>query len=196
MTATRRRWCARSGPTTPGWRSRRGAPRRAGRSAPGTIGGSSTRCSAATGRWARARRPTHSWRRARSRSEQPYDRAVSGGDELRAAMRRFPAGVALVTVAVDGQRLGITVGSLVSLSLEPALVGISIGLQSSIYTPLSGAGRFAVNLLSAEQIGLAQHFARSGLPPLVAWSGVALRESPSPEPLVEGALAWLQCTTV
>jgi flavin reductase (DIM6/NTAB) family NADH-FMN oxidoreductase RutF len=127
---------------------------------------------------------------------RPYDRAVAGGDELRAAMRRFPAGVALVTVAVDGQRFGITVGSLVSLSLEPALVGISIGLQSSIYTPLSRAGRFAVNILSADQVALAQHFARSGLPPLVAWSGVALRDSPLPEPLVEGALAWLACTTV
>ena len=121
---------------------------------------------------------------------------MAGGDELRAAMRRFPAGVALVTVAVDGQRFAITVGSLVSLSLEPALVGISIGLQSSIYTPLSRAGRFAVNVLAAEQIGLAQHFARSGLPPLVAWTGVPLRESSSPEPLVEGALAWLACTTV
>jgi flavin reductase len=121
---------------------------------------------------------------------------VAGGEELRAAMRRFPAGVALVTVAVDGRRFGITVGSLVSLSLEPALVGISIGLQSSIYAPLSRAGRFAVNVLGAEQIGLAQHFARSGLPPLVAWNGVALRDSASPEPLVEGALAWLGCTTV
>ncbi len=121
---------------------------------------------------------------------------MAGGDELRAAMRRFPAGVALVTVAVDGQRFGITVGSLVSLSLEPALVGISIGLQSSIYTPLSHAGRFAVNILAAEQIGLAQHFARSGLPPLVAWTDVPLRESPSPEPLVQAALAWLACTTV
>jgi 3-hydroxy-9,10-secoandrosta-1,3,5(10)-triene-9,17-dione monooxygenase reductase component len=121
---------------------------------------------------------------------------VAGGDELRAAMRRFPAGVALVTVAVDGERFGITVGSLVSLSLEPALVGISIGLQSSIYPPLSRAGRFAVNVLSSGQVGLAQHFARSGLPPLVAWNGVALRESELAEPLVEGALAWLACTTV
>ena len=121
---------------------------------------------------------------------------MAGGDELRTAMRRFPAGVALVTVAVDEQRFGITVGSLVSLSLEPALVGISIGLQSSIYTPLSRAGRFAVNVLAGDQVSIAQHFARSGLPPLVAWTGIRLRESPLAEPLVEDALAWLSCTTV
>jgi flavin reductase (DIM6/NTAB) family NADH-FMN oxidoreductase RutF len=49
------------------------------------------------------------------------------GEELREVMRRFPAPVAVVTTALDGERFGLTVGSLVSLSLEPPLVGISIG---------------------------------------------------------------------
>ena len=111
-------------------------------------------------------------------------------------MRHFPAGVAVVTVAVDGQRFGITVGSLVSLSLEPPLVGVSIGLQSSIYEHLRRAGRFAVSVLSEEQTAIAQHFARSGLPPLVAWDGIGLHESAWPEPLIEGALTWLGCTVV
>jgi 3-hydroxy-9,10-secoandrosta-1,3,5(10)-triene-9,17-dione monooxygenase reductase component len=111
-------------------------------------------------------------------------------------MRRFPAGVAVVTVALGEERFGITVGSLVSLSLEPPLVGVSIGLQSSIYEPLRRAGRFAVNVLSGDQVTLAQHFARSGLPPLVAWTNVPLRASVWPEPLLEGALAWLECTVV
>jgi 3-hydroxy-9,10-secoandrosta-1,3,5(10)-triene-9,17-dione monooxygenase reductase component len=109
-------------------------------------------------------------------------------------MRRFPAGVAVVTVALGEERFGITVGSLVSLSLEPPLVGVSIGLQSSIYEPLRRAGRFAVNVLSGDQVTLAQHFARSGLPPLVAWTNVPLRLSTWPEPLIDDALAWLECT--
>jgi len=106
-------------------------------------------------------------------------------------MRRFPAGVAVVTVSVDGERFGITVGSLVSLSLEPPLVGVSVGLQSSIHEPLRRAGRFAVSILAAEQVSIAQHFARSGLPPLVAWQNIPLREPASAEPLIDGALAWL-----
>ena len=118
------------------------------------------------------------------------------GEELRTAMRRFPAGVAVLTVAVNGQRFGITVGSLVSLSLEPPLVSVSIGLQSSIYEHLRQAGRFALSVLGEEQIATAQHFARSGLPPLVAWEGVPLHESSLPEPLIEGSLAWLGCTTI
>ena len=48
--------------------------------------------------------------------------AVVTGDELRAVMRRVPAGIAVVTLEAGGQRVGVTVGSLVSLSLEPPLV--------------------------------------------------------------------------
>ncbi|MGH2952373.1 MAG: flavin reductase, partial [Solirubrobacterales bacterium] len=41
-------------------------------------------------------------------------------------MRRFPAGVAVLTVDAEGERLGLTVGTTISLSLEPPLVGVSI----------------------------------------------------------------------
>ncbi|HEY8725286.1 MAG TPA: flavin reductase family protein, partial [Gaiellaceae bacterium] len=62
------------------------------------------------------------------------------GDELREVMRRFPAPVAVVTTGVDGERFGLTVGSLVSLSLDPPLVGISIGKDSSSHEPIRRAG--------------------------------------------------------
>ena len=116
------------------------------------------------------------------------------GDELRAAMRRFPAGVAVVTVDDDGRKLGLTIGSLVSLSLEPALVGVSIGHHSTLHAPLREAGRFVVNVLAGDQDGLAQHFARN-VPPIALWRGVALRRSELAEPLLDGALAWLECRT-
>jgi flavin reductase (DIM6/NTAB) family NADH-FMN oxidoreductase RutF len=45
-------------------------------------------------------------------------------------MRRVPHGVAVVTVDADGQRLGLTLDSLVSLSVEPPLVGVSISYSS------------------------------------------------------------------
>ena len=117
------------------------------------------------------------------------------GDELRAAMRRFASGIAVATTAVDGDRFGITVGSLVSLSLEPPLVGISVGHNSSFHEPLRQAGRFALSLLAGDQEGVAQHFARSGVPPVALWTGVALRETTLAEPLLADALAWLECRT-
>lgn len=119
---------------------------------------------------------------------------MTTGDELRDAMRRFAAGVAVVTVDDDGQKLGVTVGSLVSLALEPPLIGVSIGHQSSLHEPLRRAGRFVANLLAGDQDGLAQSFARN-IPPIALWRFVRTRDSDLPEPLIDGALAWLECST-
>src|SRR6266513_3827598 len=116
------------------------------------------------------------------------------GDELREVMRRFPAPVAVVTTAVDGERFGLTVGSLVSLSLIPPLVGISIGRDSSSHEPIRRAGGWAVSLLSGLQADVAQHFARSGIPPVALWVGVDVRDGPR-GPFVHGALGWLECRT-
>jgi flavin reductase (DIM6/NTAB) family NADH-FMN oxidoreductase RutF len=114
------------------------------------------------------------------------------GDELRDLMRRFPAPVAVVAAVVDDERYGLTVGSLVSLSLEPPLVGISVGRDSSSHEPIRRAGSFAVSLLSGEQGSLAQHFARSGVPPVALWAGVDVRDGEF-GPRLENALAWLDC---
>ena len=117
------------------------------------------------------------------------------GEELREVMRRFPAPVAVVTAEVDGERFGLTVGSLVSLSLEPPLAGISIGKDSSSHEPIRRAGGWAASLLGGSQARIAQHFARSGIPPLALWHGVDVRDG-ARGPLVEGALGWLECRTV
>src|SRR3954447_22050697 len=93
----------------------------------------------------------------------PYHRAMTG-EELREVMRRFPAPVAVVTAEHDGERFGLTVGSLVSLSLAPPLVGISIGKDSSSHEPIRRAEGWAASLLAADQGDVARHFARSGIP--------------------------------
>ena len=107
-------------------------------------------------------------------------------------MRRHPAGVAVVTVDLEGERIGLTVASLTSLALEPPLVGISIAHRAALHELLRSAGGFAVSLLAAEQVALAQHFAR-GVPPIVMWSGIDVHESPR-GPLLAGALGWLECS--
>jgi flavin reductase (DIM6/NTAB) family NADH-FMN oxidoreductase RutF len=116
---------------------------------------------------------------------------VAGGDELREVLRRHPAGVSVVTVDLDGERLGLTVASLTPLALEPPLVGISIAKQAALHELLRAAGGFAVSLLGAGQESLAQHFAR-GVPPIAMWHGIDVAESPR-GPLLGGALGWLEC---
>ena len=116
---------------------------------------------------------------------------MSSGDELRAALRRYPVGVAVATVDVEGIRLGLTLSSFVSLALEPPLVGISVAHQAAFHELLREAGGFAVSLLAGDQLELAQHFAR-GVPPIAMWQGIAFREG-ARGPLLKGAVGWLEC---
>ncbi len=95
-------------------------------------------------------------------------------------MQRYPTGVAVVTVDLEGERLGLTVASLVSVGLEPPLVAISIAHQAALH-----------ELLGADQLALAQHFAR-GVPPIALWHGIEKRDGPR-GPLLAGALGWLEC---
>ena len=105
-------------------------------------------------------------------------------------MRLWPHGVSILSVDADGDRMGVTVSSLVSLSLEPPLVGVSIGKQASCYELVRSAGQFAISLLGSDQEDVARRFA-SGFPPLVHWQGIPTREG-AVAPLIEGALGWIE----
>lgn len=107
-------------------------------------------------------------------------------------MRAYPSGLAVVTVGVEGERLGLTVGSLVSLSLDPPLLGLAVSRQAAMHELLRSAGTFAVSLLAADQTAAAQHFAR-GVPPIALWHGIASRDGTLGAPLLDDALGWLEC---
>jgi flavin reductase (DIM6/NTAB) family NADH-FMN oxidoreductase RutF len=119
---------------------------------------------------------------------------VTDGEDLRGLMRFVPHNVAVLAVDHDGDSMGVTISSLVSLSLDPPLVGVSIGKQASLYELLRNAKAFAVSLLGDGQEALAQRFA-SGRPPIVHWDGVATRPGRF-APLVEDALGWIEARTI
>jgi flavin reductase (DIM6/NTAB) family NADH-FMN oxidoreductase RutF len=113
------------------------------------------------------------------------------GEQLRALMRFWPHGVSVLAVDYEGDRMAVTVSSLVSLSLEPPLVGVSIGKQASLYELLRRAGAFAVSLLGTEQEDVARRFA-AGHPPIVHWAGIATREG-TIAPLIDGpCVGWIE----
>jgi len=114
------------------------------------------------------------------------------GEQLRALMSRVPSSVAVVTVDANGQRLGLTVSSLVALSLQPPLVAIALSRQAAMHELLREAGGFAVSILAAGQERLAQHFAR-GVPPIAMWQGIPVEARASGAPLLAGAIGWLEC---
>jgi flavin reductase (DIM6/NTAB) family NADH-FMN oxidoreductase RutF len=115
------------------------------------------------------------------------------GAGQRSLFRRWPSGVSVVVAEHEGRRAGITVSALVSLSLEPALIGISLAREASLYEPLRDAGEWAVSILGGDQAHLAQHFALS-VPPIALWNGIPVRED-DPR-LIAGAVGWVGARTV
>jgi flavin reductase len=104
---------------------------------------------------------------------------------LRSCLGRFATGVVVVTFeSADGPR-GITVNSFTSVSMNPPLVLVSVARAASAHDRLFGCS-FCVNVLSADQEGLARQFAGSGDFD-VTW---ARHEGP---PRLAGVLAHLGC---
>ena len=118
---------------------------------------------------------------------------MAEAEDLRSLLSRYPTGVSVLTVDASGQRLGLTMGSLTALSLDPPLVGFAISKEAAMHELLREAGGGAVSLLAAGQDWLAQHFAR-GVPPIAMWHGVGTEDAASGAPLLVGALGWLECS--
>ncbi|EHR51245.1 DIM6/NTAB family protein [Saccharomonospora marina XMU15] len=79
--------------------------------------------------------------------------------DLRKGFGRFATGVTVVTCANDrGEPHGATVNAFTAVSLEPALCQVTVTRRSKICGYLLDAP-FAVNVLAAEQLDLAWHFA-------------------------------------
>jgi flavin reductase (DIM6/NTAB) family NADH-FMN oxidoreductase RutF len=111
----------------------------------------------------------------------------------RALFRRWPAGVSVVVAESYGRRAGLTVSSLLSLSLDPPLIAIALSRSASLYEVLAEAGEWGVTILAADQAALARHFARN-VPPIALWDGIAVRTG-DPR-LLEGAVGWLTASTL
>jgi flavin reductase (DIM6/NTAB) family NADH-FMN oxidoreductase RutF len=119
----------------------------------------------------------------------PSAPATVDPDVFREVMASVPTPVSVVTTFVDGRPHGTTVSSFASLSLDPPMVLIALGLGSGLLRLLRRTNRFALNVLSSGQRDLALIFARKGGDKFdaVAWS---LSDG---LPRLHGTAAWLAC---
>ena len=116
---------------------------------------------------------------------------------FRDVMGRFATGVSVVT-AFDGERpAGITVNAFSSVSLEPALVMVALDRRRFITPIVRSAGRYAVNVLGADQQALSDCFAHAPVSPgREAFCGARWKPGPTGLPIIDGAIATLECTVV
>jgi 3-hydroxy-9,10-secoandrosta-1,3,5(10)-triene-9,17-dione monooxygenase reductase component len=111
-------------------------------------------------------------------------------DRFRSVMGAFATGVVVVTAVDDGEPVGFTAQSFLSLSLEPPLIALAPGRTSTSWPRIRRAGTFCVNVLSEDQADLGRRFAVPGVDRFAGLEWVAGRTG---APVLPGSLAWVEC---
>ncbi len=114
---------------------------------------------------------------------------------FRTAMGRWATGVSVVTASEEGRDAGLTVNALLSVSLRPPSVLVSLSREVDTLPVVERTRAFGVSVLRADQRALSERFALA-VPSAEKFDGVAVRRGRSGVPLLEGALATLECRVV
>lgn len=112
--------------------------------------------------------------------------------DFRGAMRRLASGVALVTTAdAGGQRYGIAMTAVMSLSMDPPSLLLAINRNASLCQPLLDRGLFGVSILGREQEQCCQSFVSAPVSERFGCGEWTAHESGVP--LLSSALAGVIC---
>lgn len=112
---------------------------------------------------------------------------------FREVLGHFPTGVTVVTAMESGEPVGFTCQAFTSLSLDPPLVALAPGKSSTSWPRIAAAGVFCVNILADGQEALCRDFAMSGGDKFV---GVGWRPAGNGAPVLDGVVAWVECSFV
>ena len=119
---------------------------------------------------------------------------LPGPAVLRDVMSNFATGITVLTAGGEHCH-GMTANAFSSVSLDPPMVLCCIARSAQMHDALMETGYFGVSVLSAGQEHLAKHFAWRGRPEGLAqfadFEWTPARSSGAP--LLDGALAWLDC---
>ena len=113
-------------------------------------------------------------------------------DSLREVWGLFPTGIAVVTARAGGGDLyGVTINSFSSVSLDPPLVLFSLSRGLHTLNALLSAKAFAIHFLREDQRHLCARFSRALSD---KWDNVPYRDGVTGCPVLEPALALMECT--
>ena len=125
----------------------------------------------------------------------PPRQPVVGNAEFRAAMSALASTVSLVTAQRGEERIGRTVTSMLSLSLNPPTILVSIDIMSRLADLIAKTGGFSLAMLADDQAEIADAFAGQVAPAerfdIAKWS-----QWPSGHPMLLGAVTALDCDVI
>ena len=114
--------------------------------------------------------------------------------DFRNAMRQLTGGVSVVTAGRGRDISGMTVTSVSSLSVDPPALIVSINRESSSWPLVKRYGFFGVNILTSDQLDIAERFTgKGGLKGVDRFAGARWLTRASGVPLLADALAAIDC---
>jgi flavin reductase (DIM6/NTAB) family NADH-FMN oxidoreductase RutF len=116
-------------------------------------------------------------------------------DEFKSALSTRVAGVAIVTSRSGDAIHGMTATDWAGVSVDPALVVVSIAKTATTLAVIEQGKCFAINVLSVAQEDLANRFA-SEKDEDRRFEGVEIEQGSTGAPLLAGALTALDCSVV
>ena len=114
--------------------------------------------------------------------------------DFRNAMRQLTGGVSVITAGRGRDISGMTVTSVSSLSVDPPALIVSVNRESSSWPLVKRYGFFGVNILTSDQIDIAERFTgKGGLKGADRFAGAGWMTRASGVPLLVDALAAIDC---
>jgi 3-hydroxy-9,10-secoandrosta-1,3,5(10)-triene-9,17-dione monooxygenase reductase component len=107
-------------------------------------------------------------------------------------MGRWATGVSVVTARDGALDSGLTVNALLSVSLNPPSLLVSLTQDADTLPAIVRSGHFGVSFLAADQRPLSERFARA-IPAAEKFVGVEFHRGPQGSPLLNGSLGALEC---
>jgi flavin reductase len=130
-------------------------------------------------------------------AEEPVTGAASRAftsRQFRDTLGGFATGITVITTRGEDHAYGMTASAFSSVSLDPPLVLVCIGLSATGSEMIRRNGVFAVNILSADQEPLSRFFASKDRPRgRDAFRGVPHREEISGAPILEDVACFVDC---
>jgi flavin reductase (DIM6/NTAB) family NADH-FMN oxidoreductase RutF len=116
---------------------------------------------------------------------------------FKAALGSFATGVTLATTGSGGDLHGVTANAVMSVSLDPPLVLLSIQQGTRMYGVLRFSDNFALSVLAKDQLQVATYFADSSRPhDTAAFERFPYHAGVTGAPLLDGAVAHVDCRIV
>ncbi|HEX6307235.1 MAG TPA: flavin reductase family protein [Longimicrobiales bacterium] len=112
--------------------------------------------------------------------------------EFRRVLAHWSTGVAIVATRTPaGEPCGMTATAFASVSLSPPLVLACLERGADTHEAVRAARVFSINILAHDHEALSRRFA--GDDPVRKFSGVSHHAAPTGAPVLDDALAWVDC---